>query len=66
VLSLDLLTSRREYIESDQIAYRQARQIEIKSEPCLLFSIDGDLVEQQPVKFHARPKSIRVIAERGK
>ena len=59
-MTFDLLTSQA-YIESDQVEYRQARSISIKSEPKLLFSIDGDLVEQQPVQFQSCPKTIQVI-----
>lgn len=62
-MTFDLLTSRGAYIASDQVEYRKAETIKIQSNPQLLFSIDGDLVEQQPVKFHCCPKSLRVTVE---
>jgi diacylglycerol kinase (ATP) len=54
-----------DYIESDQIEYRQAKSISIRSEPPLLFSIDGDLVEQQPIKFQTHPSALKVVAGTG-
>ena len=60
-MTFDLLTKRRAYIESDQVVYRQAKSIAIDSSPPLLFSIDGDLVGQQPLLFRACPHSIRVV-----
>ena len=59
-MTVQLLTSR-DYIESDQVEYRQAKSISIQSEPPLLFSIDGDLVEQQPIRFRACPNALRVV-----
>lgn len=59
-MTFDLLTSQA-YIESDQVEYRQARTIKIDSQPQLLFSIDGDIVEQQPVQFNTCPGAIRAI-----
>lgn len=50
-----------EYVESDQIEYRQAKSIRLHSDPPLLFSIDGDLVEQQPVEFRAHSGALSVI-----
>ena len=54
-----------DYIDSDQVVYRQARKITIKSTPPLLFSIDGDLVEEQPVTFRAIPRCQLVIVGPG-
>ena len=49
------------YLESDQVEYRQAREISINSNPPLLFSIDGDMIDEQPVRFSACPGAIRVV-----
>ena len=40
------------YADSDQVEYRQAKSIRITSEPPLLFSIDGDIVDEQPIVFN--------------
>lgn len=52
------------YIESDQVEYRQARSIAIRSKPPLLFSIDGDLIEQQPLEFVTVPEALDVVVGR--
>lgn len=49
------------YIESDQVEYRQAKSIALRSNPPMLFSIDGDLVEQQPIEFKAHANALSVI-----
>lgn len=50
-----------DYIESDQVVYRQAKQIKLKSQPPLLFSLDGDLVDEQPISFRCLPAALNVI-----
>jgi diacylglycerol kinase (ATP) len=50
-----------DYIESDQVVYRQARQITLNSKPQINFSIDGDLVERQPISFTCLPAALNVI-----
>lgn len=63
-MTFELLTSQA-YIDSDQVEYRQARVIEINSQPKLLFSIDGDLVDEQPVQFTCCPNAVNVIVGPG-
>ncbi|MCA9152761.1 MAG: diacylglycerol kinase family lipid kinase [Planctomycetales bacterium] len=48
------------YIESDQVEYRQAKEIRIRSEPPLRFSIDGDIIDEQPIVFRNRARALRV------
>lgn len=50
-----------DYIESNQVVYRQARQITLNSKPYINFSIDGDLVERQPISFTCLPAALKVI-----
>jgi diacylglycerol kinase (ATP) len=50
-----------DYIQSDQVVYRQARQITLSSVPPIKFSIDGDLVERQPISFTCLPAALNVI-----
>ncbi|MCA9197603.1 MAG: diacylglycerol kinase family lipid kinase [Planctomycetales bacterium] len=49
------------YAEAEQIEYRKAKWIRIRSEPPLHFSIDGDLLENQPIEFHIVPAALPVI-----
>lgn len=50
-----------DYVESDQVVYRQARQITLDSNRPIKFSIDGDLVERQPISFTCVPAALNVI-----
>jgi diacylglycerol kinase (ATP) len=50
-----------DYIKSDQVVYRQARQITLSSNPPIKFSIDGDLVELQPISLTCLPTALNVI-----
>ncbi len=50
-----------DYIESDQVVYRQAKQITLKSQPPLMFSLDGDIVDEQPISFRCLPAALNVI-----
>lgn len=59
-MTMQFLTSQS-YVASDQVEYRQAKSIAMTSEPPLLFSIDGDLVEEQPFRFRVIPKGINVV-----
>lgn len=50
-----------DYIESDQVIYRQARHIALKSQPPVKFSLDGDIVDEQPISFRCLPAALNVI-----
>ena len=50
------------YVESDQLLYRKARKVELRSEPPLMFSLDGDMIDEQPVSFRCLPNALNVIA----
>lgn len=50
-----------DYIQSDQVVYRHARQITLSSDPPIKFSIDGDLLERQPISFTCLPAELNVI-----
>ncbi|MCA9266125.1 MAG: diacylglycerol kinase family lipid kinase [Planctomycetales bacterium] len=42
-----------DYLASDQVIYRQARSVSIRSQPRLRFSLDGEPISEQPVEFTA-------------
>lgn len=50
-----------DYIESDQVIYRQARHIALNSQPPVKFSLDGDIVDEQPIAFRCLPAALNVI-----
>lgn len=50
-----------EYLQSGRVTYRQAQSIEVRSEPIIKFSIDGDLVDEEPIRFRVIPGALRTI-----
>ncbi|MCC6510560.1 MAG: diacylglycerol kinase family lipid kinase [Pirellulaceae bacterium] len=50
-----------DYIESDQVLYRQARMVTLNSKPPLIFSLDGDLIDEHPVSFRCLPNRLNVF-----
>lgn len=57
------LTARyflEDYLQSDCVEYRKARQVRIDSDPPVDFSMDGDLIDEHPVWFRVLPKAVRV------
>jgi diacylglycerol kinase (ATP) len=50
-----------DYIKSDQVIYRQARHIALRSLPPIKFSVDGDIVDDQPISFRCLPAALNVI-----
>lgn len=49
------------YLESDQVIYRQAKQITLESDPPMKFSIDGEMLEAPPIAFRVKPGAIKMI-----
>lgn len=49
------------YLESDQVIYRQAKQITLESDPPMKFSIDGEILEEPPIAFRVKPGAINMI-----
>lgn len=64
VLDLADLSARYlfgDYIESGQVIYRTAHQVKLMSKPPLMFSLDGDLTDEQPMSFRCLPQAINVV-----
>ncbi|MAT69314.1 MAG: diacylglycerol kinase [Planctomycetaceae bacterium] len=58
------LTARyflEDYSQSDRVVYRQAKTVCVTSDPPVDFSMDGDLIEQQPASFRVLPGAVRAI-----
>lgn len=47
-------------LDSDQIVHRRARTLELASRPAMLFSADGELVEEEPRRFTVEPRALLV------
>lgn len=50
-----------DYIESEQVLYRQARMVTQKTDPPLIFSLDGDLIDEPPISFLCLLNKLNVI-----
>jgi diacylglycerol kinase (ATP) len=50
-----------DYLDSDAVWHRRARRVRIASEPGMWFSVDGELVTNEPVTFTAIPGALRVL-----
>ncbi len=46
------------FLESEQVIFRQARSLRLASTPAMRFTIDGEVVDQEPVKFEVIPSAI--------
>jgi diacylglycerol kinase (ATP) len=49
------------YLESDQVIYRQAKEIKLTSDPPMKFSIDGEIIEDPPRAFRIKSGAINMI-----
>lgn len=48
------------YLECDQVIFRQVKRFVLHSEPTMRFSIDGEVVNEEPVEFYVIPGAIRM------
>ncbi|MEO8270511.1 MAG: hypothetical protein ABI557_12380, partial [Aureliella sp.] len=49
------------FLDSDQVIFRQVKQLTLSSEPGMRFTIDGEVIDQEPVKFQVVPGAIQII-----
>ena len=54
-----------DYLGSDGVTHRRARQLRLTSTPGMWFSIDGELLTNQPVTFSVWPRALRVVVGPG-
>ena len=54
-----------DYLESDQIVYRQVRALEMRSQPPMRISIGGEPIDEQPVVFRAKHRALRMVVGPG-
>jgi diacylglycerol kinase (ATP) len=50
-----------DYVQSDLVIFRRARQVSIASTPPLRFAADGDSITELPVMFEALPSMLPVV-----
>lgn len=49
------------YLDSDQVIFRQAKKITFQADPPMKFSLDGEILEEPPTTFQVRPRLINMI-----
>ena len=63
-IDLATLTARfvlSDYLDCEQIIYRQAKKVRVRSTPGMRYSIDGEAIEGQPIEFRVLPAAIRMV-----
>ena len=54
-----------DYLDSDHVTLRAARRVRIQSRPEMWFSIDGELMGEEPISFTVQPRALRVVVGVG-
>lgn len=49
------------YLECEQVIYRQVRRLLLHSEPSMRFTIDGEVIDEEPVEFEVVPGAISMF-----
>jgi diacylglycerol kinase (ATP) len=49
-----------DYLDSDQVQHQTARRVRVAATPGMWFSIDGELLTNEPVTFTVVPRALRV------
>lgn len=50
-----------DYLASEQVIHRQVKQLKLRSEPGMRFSLDGEVIDEEPVEFNLVPGAIRMF-----
>jgi diacylglycerol kinase (ATP) len=64
VLDLASLASQfvlSDYLQSEQVVFRQVRSLSIRANPPIRFSVDGEALADPPEMFRVKPQMLRVI-----
>lgn len=48
------------FLESDQVIFRQVKSLHLQSEPRMRFTLDGEVIDEEPVQFDVVPAAIRM------
>ena len=50
-----------DYLASEQVMHRQVKQLKLRSEPGMRFTVDGEVIDAEPVEFNIVPGAIRMF-----
>ena len=49
------------YLDCEQVIYRQVPFVKLHSEPGMRFTLDGEIVDEEPVEFEVMPRAISMM-----
>ncbi|MCS7469756.1 YegS/Rv2252/BmrU family lipid kinase [Stieleria sp. ICT_E10.1] len=52
------------FAQCDQVIYRQAKRLELRSDPSMRFTFDGEIVDAKPIRFCVEPAPIQMFVGR--
>jgi diacylglycerol kinase (ATP) len=52
---------RGKHLDSPLVTFRHARKLSVESHPGMWFSVDSELVGNEPAHFEVLPRALRVI-----
>jgi diacylglycerol kinase (ATP) len=50
------------FLECEQVVFRQVRSLRIQSDPAMRFTLDGEVLPQEPVQFDVVPGAIGMFS----
>ena len=50
------------FLECEQVVFRQVRSLRIQSDPAMRFTLDGEVLQQEPVQFDVVPGAIGMFS----
>ncbi len=48
-----------QFLDSEQVTFHKAKRIRLQSEPPMRFTLDGELIDEQPIEFEIIPGAIQ-------
>lgn len=58
MISNTLLSS---FLDSDKVTFRQVKHLSLRSDPGMRFTIDGEVIDEEPVNFEVIPGAIKMV-----
>jgi len=61
IISKTLICS---FLECEQVVFRQVKRLELRSEPAMRFTMDGEIFDEKPDQFTIIPDAVRMLIGR--
>ena len=52
-------------LECDQVVFRQVKKLQLHSTPGMRFTLDGEVIDQEPIDFEVMPGAIKMLVGPG-